>query len=70
LQKAHDISEICQSYGVELPAAALQFPLRHPAVINVVAGATNRTQIEANVAHMQHAIPEALWEELNTRGLL
>lgn len=70
LQKAHDISERCQSYGVELPAAALQFPLRHPAVINVVAGATNRTQIEANVAHMQHAIPEALWEELNARGLL
>lgn len=70
LQKAHDISELCQSYGVELPAAALQFPLRHPAVINVVAGATNRTQIEANVGHMQHAIPEALWEELNARGLL
>jgi D-threo-aldose 1-dehydrogenase len=70
LQKAHDISELCQSYGVELPAAALQFPLRHPAVISVVAGATNRTQIEANVAHMQHAIPEDLWEELHARGLL
>jgi len=70
LQKAHDISELCQSYGVELPAAALQFPLRHPAVISVVAGATNRTQIEANVAHMQHAIPEALWDELHNRGLL
>lgn len=70
LQKAQDISDVCQSFGVELPAAALQYPLRHPAVINVVAGATNRKQIEGNVAFMEQLIPEAMWEELEARGLL
>jgi D-threo-aldose 1-dehydrogenase len=70
LQKAQDISDVCHSFGVELPAAALQFPLRHPAVISVVAGASNRKQIEGNVAFMEQSIPETMWEELETRGLL
>lgn len=70
LRKAQDISEVCQSYGVELPAAALQFPLLHPAVVNVVVGASHRQQIEGNVARMDFPIPEALWEELRHRGLI
>ena len=70
LQKAQDMSDVCQRFGVALPAAALQFPLRHPAVINVVAGASNRKQIEGNVAFVEQSIPEAMWDELETRGLL
>lgn len=70
LQRAQDIGDLCRSYGVALPAAALQFPLRHPAVVSVVAGATNRSQIEGNVAHMEAAIPEGLWGDLQVRGLL
>lgn len=70
LQRAQEMSDVCQSFGVTLPAAALQFPLRHPAITNVVAGATNRSQVEGNVANMELAIPEGLWEELHTRGLL
>ncbi len=70
LRKAQDISDVCNSYGVELPAAALQFPLLHPAVINVVAGASNPRQIEDNVARMDFPIPEAMWEELRDRGLI
>ena len=70
LRKAQNICDVCQSYGVELPAAALQFPLLHPAVISVVAGASNRRQIEANVARINFAIPAAMWEELRQRNLI
>ena len=70
LEKAQEMSDVCQSYGVELPAAALQYPLRHPVVVNVVAGATNRRQIEGNVASMDYPIPAELWDELHTRGLI
>lgn len=69
LAKAQAISDVCQSYGVELPAAALHYPLRHPAIVNVVAGASNRAQIEQSAAYMAQEIPEALWEELHERGL-
>lgn len=69
LVKAQQISDVCQSYGVELPAAALQFPLRHPAVVNVVVGATTRSQIEQNVKFMSQDIPEALWAELSELAL-
>jgi D-threo-aldose 1-dehydrogenase len=65
LLKAQRISDVCQRYGVELPAAALQYPLRHPAVANVVAGATNRTQIEQNMNYINQDIPEAMWAELS-----
>lgn len=70
LDKAQQIADVCASFGVELPAAALQYPLRHPAVINVVAGATNRSQVEGNAQRMGADIPEELWEELATRGLV
>ena len=70
LAKALAINEVCQSYGVELPAAALQFPLRHPAIVSVVAGASSRKQIEQSARYMAQAIPEALWEELAERSLI
>ena len=70
LEKAQRISQVAQSYGVELPAAALQFPLRHPAVVNVVAGASNRMQIEQSIRYMAQDIPEAMWEELEHLGLV
>lgn len=69
LQKAQEISDVCEAFGVGLPAAAVQYPLRHPAIINVVAGATNRIQIEGNVRSMDHKIPRELWQELAARGL-
>lgn len=69
LRKAQEISDVCEAFGVELPAAAVQYPLRHPVIVTVVAGAKNRAQIEGNVKSMEHKIPEALWQELATRGL-
>lgn len=70
LLKAQAINEVCKSYGVELPAAALQFPLRHPAVVNVVAGASNRRQIEQSIQFMASHIPEAMWQELKDQGFI
>ena len=70
LTKAQKISDICLLHGVELPAAALQFPLRHPAVVNVVAGASNRRQIEQSISYMATDIPEQMWQELAAESLL
>ncbi len=50
---------------VGLPAAALQFALRHRAVTSVVVGARSREEVEADIADARVAIPEALWDELD-----
>ena len=34
--KADALRAVCEGFGVPLPAAAIQFPMRHPATANVV----------------------------------
>lgn len=70
LERARQLAAICASYGVELPTAALQFGLRHPAVVNVTVGATSPGQIRGNAQRMAEDIPEELWSELLHRGLI
>jgi D-threo-aldose 1-dehydrogenase len=70
LDKTRRIQTVCERHGVPLPAAALQFPLAHPAVAAIVPGARSAAQVEQNLAHMRHAIPPDLWAELKTERLL
>jgi D-threo-aldose 1-dehydrogenase len=70
IERAQRIAVVCGKFGVELPAAALQFPLREPVVRSVVLGATEPAHIEQNVARIGESIPEELWEQLAADGLL
>ena len=70
ITKARGIASVCERHGVPLPAAALQFPLHHPAVATVIPGANSPEQVVANVAAMNHNIPSDLWAELQAEGLL
>ncbi|MGY2876048.1 aryl-alcohol dehydrogenase-like predicted oxidoreductase [Marmoricola sp. URHA0025 HA25] len=47
-----------------LRAAALQFPLRHPAVTQVGVGCRGAAQVDDNVAMFELEVPEELWETL------
>ena len=53
-----------------LKAAAIQFPLGHPAVVAVLSGARSVAELEENVAMFRVAIPPALWDDLRAEGLL
>ena len=53
---------LCEAHGVSLVAAALQFPLRHPAVERVVAGMRSRAEVAANTAAVDSPIPEQFWD--------
>jgi D-threo-aldose 1-dehydrogenase len=57
-------------HGVALAAAALQFPLAHPAVASVVTGMRSVVEVKADVAHCRAAIPAAFWDELRHEGLI
>ncbi|KAA0098968.1 aldo/keto reductase [Mycolicibacterium sp. P1-18] len=68
--RAHRLSEVCRRHDVPLKAAALQFPLAHPAVAAVLTGARSRAEIVENVRLFDRPIPEGLWRELVSEGLL
>lgn len=60
----------CAEEGVRLEAAALQFPLLHPAALTLVTGARTAAQVEANAAWFAEPIPEGFWARLKARGLI
>jgi D-threo-aldose 1-dehydrogenase len=64
LDVARACAAACERHGAELPAAALQFPLRHPAVVSVVSGMRTGAQVESNLAWMAAEIDARLWAEL------
>jgi len=51
-------------------AAAIQFPLAHPAVATVLTGVASTAELETNVRMFRTQIPPALWQELRAEGLL
>jgi len=68
--KAKAIGAVCERHGVPLPAAALQFPLAHPAVAAVIPGPRDVAESQANLKLREYPIPAALWTELRTEKLL
>ena len=70
LARVGAIEAVCASHGVALPAAALQFPLHHPAVAAVIPGARSVDEIRRNSATLGADIPDALWTELKAEGLV
>lgn len=64
------IEAVCLRHGVPLAAAALQFPLAHPAIAAIIPGAVSQQELQGNLALMRHPIPAALWDELRSLGLL
>ncbi len=63
LEQARDWARACRRLGVTLPQAAMQFPLRHPAVACVVAGLRTAGQAAEAVAWVEEPLPRRLWDE-------
>ncbi len=68
-QKAEAIRAVCADHHVDIRAAALQYPLKHPAVAAVIPGMFTLEQLEANLAFIQADIPDALWNDLAEQKL-
>jgi D-threo-aldose 1-dehydrogenase len=62
--KALALKDICESHGVPLRAAAIQFPFRHPAVSCVIVGVRSPEEVDDAVAMFRHDIPGELWAAL------
>jgi D-threo-aldose 1-dehydrogenase len=70
VERAERLAAICAGHGVSLRAAAVQFPLAHPAVVSVVAGVRRIDHLEEYPALLRESIPADLWAELRHEDLL
>ena len=70
LDKTRRIDAVCRAHGVALPAAALQFPLAHPAVVAVIPGGARPEEVVSNVGYLSQTIPAGLWSDLKVEGLI
>ncbi len=70
MERVRKITVICNAYGVALSAAALQFPMHHPAVASVIPGANHPDQVASNYDQVLADIPDELWAELKHEGCL
>jgi D-threo-aldose 1-dehydrogenase len=64
------INKVCSQHNVPLPAAALQFALRHPAVASLVTGFGSPAEVEQCVKWWEHPVPEQLWQQLGEEKLI
>ncbi|WP_377704304.1 aldo/keto reductase [Pseudoduganella sp. UC29_71] len=64
------MAAVCAHAGASLQAAALQFPMAHPAVVSCIPGAQSVAQLRQNAAWFAQPLPAALWDTLAQRGLI
>ncbi|MFE6667229.1 aldo/keto reductase [Streptomyces sp. NPDC057697] len=70
LERARRCRALCEEYAVPLPAAAIQFPLLHPAVDSVVLGCRSAAEVTANAAAARFPVPDELWRRLAEAGFV
>ncbi|MEU9319983.1 aldo/keto reductase [Streptomyces sp. NPDC048295] len=70
LDRALRIKAVTEGHGVPLRAAALHYPLAHPAVAGVLVGTRSPDEVRDAAALLRREIPDELWDELRTEGLL
>ena len=70
VERTRRIEARCAEHGVPLRAAALQFPLAHPAIEIVMLGARRVAEWQDAVGMMAHPIPATFWQALRRDGLI
>jgi D-threo-aldose 1-dehydrogenase len=70
VERVQALAAVCREFDVPLQAAALQFPMAHPAVVSCIPGAQYPAQLRQNVAWFGQPLPAALWDALMRAGLL
>jgi D-threo-aldose 1-dehydrogenase len=64
------IEAVCERHRVPLRAAALQFPLAHPAIDIVMVGARSVAEWQDALTMVNHPVPCDFWQGLRAEGLL
>jgi D-threo-aldose 1-dehydrogenase len=64
LERVEQLRATCARWDLPLEAAAVQFPLRHPAVASVLVGCRTPAEVDEDVRLSGLSLPDGLWAEL------
>ena len=70
ISRAARIGNFLKERNIPLISAALQFPLRHPAVTSVLTGPRNVKELLSNVDDFNRELPIDIWAELEDANLI
>lgn len=70
IEKVRKVEGVCNLHRVPMKAAAIQFPLAHPAVASVIPGARSIEELIENFRLLSHPIPADFWADLRKTGLI
>jgi len=70
IERTNRIASICEDHGVQLPAAALAFPLLHPAIVAVAVGMRSPREVDEDLRQFETDVPDGLWSDLVAEGLI
>lgn len=69
-QRVEHLAAVCRQFDVPLAAAAIQFPLTHPAVTGLLTGPNSPEQVRQNLGWLETTIPDDLWIALKHQHLV
>lgn len=70
IARAKKICDFLKERSIPLIAAAVQFPMRHPAVTSIVTGPRNVSELQTYIEGFDFPIPDSVWVELENSGLV
>jgi D-threo-aldose 1-dehydrogenase len=70
VERAHRIADLCEAHGVDLPTAAIAYPMQVPGVVARAVSASSAAQVEQTAARAAVDVPDALWRDLEAAGLI
>ena len=70
IDRVRQLENVCAEFNVSLQAAALQFPLGHPAVASVIPGLGNPARVKQTLGFFTSPVPTAFWQALRDRNLV
>lgn len=69
-QKTERLEAVCQRFGVDIRAAALQFCLANPVVLAVIPGSATPERPAQYMQQLDATIPPSFWQVLREEGIL
>jgi D-threo-aldose 1-dehydrogenase len=64
LERVRRLRDVCQTRGIALGAAALQFAMRHPAVTTVLVGARSAAEVDLDVGYAAAPLDDEVFQAL------
>lgn len=68
--RAHRIADVCEEHGVDLPTAAIAYPYRFEGVVACGVSASSAAQAQQTASRAATTVPDALWADLQSAGLI